>query len=925
MNLTPEESIEIIRNSPTLIWKSGKDRAILFFSDSWLAFTGRTKEEEIENGWQNGIHPDDLEECLRVYEYHFNERRPFVVEYRLKRHDGVYRHMLDSGKPLFDSSGNFKGYIGYVYDVTEQKAGTAELAKREAQYREIVDNTSDVIYTLNSTGDFLFVSQAWERQLGHELHEVVGESFTKFVHPDDLELCFAALNEAYQTGKRLNDVEYRIQHKDGSWRWHSSSGMPKTTQDGQSLFNGIAHDITRQKADEARIAKQSAMHRLFIDLAGSFINLPLEEVDSTINRALASVGNFFEVDRVYIFEYNWEKGICINTYEWCADGVTPEIANLQEVPLSALKLWVETHKKGEKMVVDTRDYSGQEELREILEPQGIKTLITLPFMIERKATGFVGFDSVNTYRNYTQSEEDLLVVFAEMLSNIWIRKQSQSQLLASKNVAERKAKELREAQQIAGLASWYMDVKTGEVTWSEELYRMYGFDPSLPPPAYGEQEKIFSPESWKQLTGAVAKTAENGIPYQLELNFVRPDDTNGWMWARGEAEFDATGTITGLRGVAQDITDRKLLELELKESTEQYETVANRLQIASSSAGFGFWEWDVSQNELIWDRRMFELYGYPPSGERVTFEAWSERINPEDIEAARKDVSDALEGSKEFNSTFRVAHPNGKEYFILGYAHVLRNADGTANKMIGVNLDITESKLHQRNLEMKNKQLVDFSNVVAHNLRAPLVNIELLTDLIRESEELEEVQELSGQLKEVLAHLNEVFGELMESIQIRQETEVKTSTVNLEERIQKTLTGFRSQLKQCNGTVHVHVEETPAICYPPKYIQSILSNLISNAVKYRSPERPLIIDIETKRINRDVILAVKDNGLGIDMNLAKDKLFKIRKVFHKHPDARGFGLFLVKTQVEAMDGEVWAESTPDEGSTFFVKFKNALA
>ena len=112
--------------------------------------------------------------------------------------------------------------------------------------------------------------------------------------------------------------------------------------------------------------------------------------------------------------------------------------------------------------------------------------------------------------------------------------------------------------------------------------------------------------------------------------------------------------------------------------------------------------------------------------------------------------------------------------------------------------------------------------------------------------------------------------------------------------------------------------------FPSKYIDSILSNLISNALKYKSPKRNPVISIKTERVNRDIILSVKDNGLGIDMKLAEKNLFKIRKVFHNHPDAKGFGLFLIKTQIDAMKGEIWVESEPDKGSTFFVKFKNAV-
>jgi len=120
--------------------------------------------------------------------------------------------------------------------------------------------------------------------------------------------------------------------------------------------------------------------------------------------------------------------------------------------------------------------------------------------------------------------------------------------------------DLEESQRIAHVGSWHLNISTNEVIWSEELYRMYGFDPSLPPPPYSEHCKIFTPESWERLTKALSETTELGIPYELELKTVRPDGSHGWMWVHGERVLDGKGATVGLRGAAQNITDRKQIE-----------------------------------------------------------------------------------------------------------------------------------------------------------------------------------------------------------------------------------------------------------------------------------------------------------------------------------------------------------------------------
>ncbi|MDP3428981.1 MAG: PAS domain S-box protein, partial [Desulfomicrobium sp.] len=134
---------------------------------------------------------------------------------------------------------------------------------------------------------------------------------------------------------------------------------------------------------------------------------------------------------------------------------------------------------------------------------------------------------------------------------------------------------LRSSQQIARLGSWSLDLATNQVVWTEELYKMYGFDPTLPPPPYTEHMKLFTPESWARLSTALAHTAETGIPYELELETVGKQNITGWMWVRGEAVKDTEGRITSLWGAAQDITERKQLEEAQLLAKEQAEA-ANR-------------------------------------------------------------------------------------------------------------------------------------------------------------------------------------------------------------------------------------------------------------------------------------------------------------------------------------------------------------
>ena len=141
-------------------------------------------------------------------------------------------------------------------------------------------------------------------------------------------------------------------------------------------------------------------------------------------------------------------------------------------------------------------------------------------------------------------------------------------------------KDLLTSQKIAHLGTWRLNLDTNDVIWSEELYKMYGFDPTLPPPPYTEHMKLFTKPSWEKLSNALSLTSTQGIPYELELETVNLDGSNGWMWVRGEAEKDENGKIRSISGAAQDITQRKQLEQELSISNQKFIAIFEKSPVA---------------------------------------------------------------------------------------------------------------------------------------------------------------------------------------------------------------------------------------------------------------------------------------------------------------------------------------------------------
>lgn len=272
---------------------------------------------------------------------------------------------------------------------------------------------------------------------------------------------------------------------------------------------------------------------------------------------------------------------------------------------------------------------------------------------------------------------------------------------------------------------------------------------------------------------------------------------------------------------------------------------------------------------------------------------------------------------------------DGSYYWVDTTIVPFLNEFGKPFQYVAIRADITQRKKAEEDLikyssalEFKNTQLVDFCNIVSHNLRAPLLNISMLIDYIDESSDEDERQIVHAKIKPVVNHLMDVFNELVESIQVQQDSEIEVDKIHFKDCLDKVLVGFETQIKEYDADIELDASDAPIIYFPHKYLESIVANLVSNALKYKSPERKPIIKIETQKRCDSVLLSVCDNGLGIDLDMHRNNLFKIRKTFHRHPDSKGFGLFMIKTQIEAMGGKIWAESKPDEGSTFFVEFNN---
>ena len=206
-------------------------------------------------------------------------------------------------------------------------------------------------------------------------------------------------------------------------------------------------------------------------------------------------------------------------------------------------------------------------------------------------------------------ENELLKKQIEELKT-FAKKQDEEMIIA-KEKADWNELNFKKVQEIAHIGSWYLDIATNNVMWTDELYKMYNFDPTLSVPSYTEHMKLFTLESWEILSTSLANTRETGIPYELELKTVKKDGSNGWMWVRGEVVKDEKSKIIGLWGAAQDITQRKNIEIELQKAKEKAEENAVHLKTLIDTIPDLVWLKDKNGVYLNCNYRFEQFFGKP--------------------------------------------------------------------------------------------------------------------------------------------------------------------------------------------------------------------------------------------------------------------------------------------------------------------------
>lgn len=349
-------------------------------------------------------------------------------------------------------------------------------------------------------------------------------------------------------------------------------------------------------------------------------------------------------------------------------------------------------------------------------------------------------------------------------------------------------------------------------------------------------------------------------------------------------------------------------------------------QETANMSSTGSWFVDFKNKKSYWDPEAKKILGYPDDYEPSLKK--SHLYYAEDClqQAADLFLSCTTIG-KTFNTEIKMITATGKEIWVRSIGKPIRDTNQNITGIKGVFQNIDESKKKELTLQKsiniiasQNNRLFNFAHIVSHNLRSHSSNLSLLVQLIESVESPQEKVELIGEVKTIGENLNTTIEHLNEIVTIHTNKKQKRKNLLLKDVLTLVTGSIRNIINSGNAEITHDFKEFPEVRFIPAYLESIFLNLITNAIKYKHPNRDAKIHFKSGCEGEKNYLKISDNGAGIDMERYGDKLFGMYKTFHHNTDAVGIGLFITKNQVESQNGTITAESTKGEGTTFTIWF-----
>ena len=421
-------------------------------------------------------------------------------------------------------------------------------------------------------------------------------------------------------------------------------------------------------------------------------------------------------------------------------------------------------------------------------------------------------------------------------------------------------------------------------------------------------------------TGTTFSSNEMHIQLDINGNGQLVDKYLNFMY---QAHRTEKNIIDGILFFAVDVTEQVLLRKKIEESEAKLKQAQALLHISN-------WEIDLVTNKSTWSQEYYEILGLSPEDIKPSPQAFLAQLHPDDMEFAKAKMKATFQTLEAGSFSVRTKDRNGNIAYIYTEWKFEFDTNSKPIRLYGILQDISERKIAElerskitNDLLQRNRDLEQFTFIVSHNLRAPTANIIGFTEYLQdETLTPQEQKEFLEGLASSVSGLDNVIKDINSILQVKHEIKEKKEIVVFSKLVNDIIISIGNIIDTHNVDIKIDFTEVGDIFSLKVYLQSIFYNLIINSIKYRKPNEQPHIEIKSKKENGKIILMFKDNGLGIDMKTKGDKIFGLYKRFHWHIEGKGMGLFMVKTQVEAMGGKITVASELNKGTEFTIVFEN---
>lgn len=813
-----------------------------------------------------------------------------------------------------------------------------------------------IIYS-DGEGNPILANKAAERILGVKL-----DKFTKLLSQEEGYIIIDfdgnilpreeyPSNIVIRTKKPVKDVIAGIhQIKTKHTTWILMESEPEFQADGITIERILTTvtNITTQINIEKKLRFQNRLQHLITKTAKDYLGGIVSDPDSAVQTSLKELGEFLEADRVYIFEYNFKKEISNNTYEWCSEGTSSHINELQNIPLSVLSHWTSQHKERKSIhIPDVSALPDTDPIKAALEIQKIQSLFmfTVPIFQGQDCLGFIGLDVVKKKHFFSSEEQNLLVIFAELYANMKLRVEY------NKQIAESEERLLN----IVNSPTHYVlrtDLSGKHTFWNKTFEETFGWLYNEKGLSEGDSLKSICGYHHKKTQEVVLACIRNpGTVHQIELD--KPTREGGIMTTLWEfvCLADANGRPTEMQCMGIDITDKKIAEEKVRKLSRAIEQIPLTVVITNLDGNieyanpYTFHSTGYTQEELLGK-------------------------NPKVLKSGETSLEEYqhlwgnITHGKEWKGLFHNRKKDGSMYWEQATIGPILNDEGQITHYIAIKEDITErkriqdelkdlnnhleEKIKERTLDLENvnitlinanreaqeanKAKIDFLSKMSHELRTPMNSILGFGQLLQMSD-LTPVQEKGVQhILDSGKHLLNLINEVLDISRIESgRISISVEPVDVYEVVKEISEGLQFSADQKRikliwepkSTIPIYVRADR------QRLKQILINLTNNAIKYNNEGGQVIISVDAKQASADgytpIRISIEDNGWGIEEKYIEKIFIPFERVGAEksNVEGTGLGLAVVKQLTELMGGSVGVKSIHGKGSTFWIELQQS--